>query len=285
VARQLRRRRQLALALVLGPPLLWLVGLYLIPLGLLLITSLWTWDGVQIVHTWTLDNFQLITSDPLPLTVFRRTLFVAVLVTLSSVILALPLAYFLVRYTSRWKNLLYLAVLIPLWTNYLVRVFAWKTILGDTGLLNSFLISSHVIKQPIDALLYSNNAVYITLLYIWLPYMVLPVYAAIDRIPPSLLEASSDLGARGWRTIVHVVWPLAFPGILAGSIFVFSLSMGDYITPEFMGNGSSFIGNLIATQFHDAGSPPYGAALSALPLAVLLVYLSVARRFGALEAL
>jgi ABC-type spermidine/putrescine transport system permease subunit I len=281
----LRRRRSLALAAVLGPPLLWLIGFYLIPLGLLLITSLWTWDGVQIVHSWTLDNFQLITSDPLPLEVMRRTLFIAALVTVTSGVLALPLAYFLVRYTSRWKNLLYLAVIVPLWTNYLVRVFAWKTILGDTGLLNSFLISIHVIKQPIDVLLYSNNAIFITLLYIWLPYMVLPVYAAIDRIPPSLLEASADLGARGWRTIAHVVWPLAFPGIMAGSIFVFSLSLGDYITPQFMGNGSSFIGNIIADQFHQAGSPPYGAALSVLPLGVLMIYLVVARRFGALEAL
>jgi ABC-type spermidine/putrescine transport system permease subunit I len=174
---------------------------------------------------------------------------------------------------------------MPLWINYLVRVFAWRTILGDTGLFNSFLISINLIRQPIDALLYSNNAVYITLLYIWLPYMVLPTYAAIDRIQPSLLEASADLGARGWQTLRHIIWPLAFPGILAGSIFVFSLSMGDYITPQFMGNGSSFIGNIIATQYHEAGSPPYGAALSVLPLAVLMLYLAVVSRFGALEAL
>jgi spermidine/putrescine transport system permease protein len=205
-------------------------------------------------------------------------------VTLSAIALSLPLAYFLVRYTSRWRNLLYLAVLLPLWSSYLVRVFAWKTILGSDGVLNTFLMDAHIIHQPIEAFLYSDYAVFITLLHVWLPYMVLPVYAAIDRIPVSLLEASGDLGARGWQTMLHVVWPLAFPGIIAGSIFVFSLTMGDFITPELMGNGSQFVGNVIADQFGTAFNYPFGAALSVLPLIVLGVFLTVARRFGALEA-
>jgi ABC-type spermidine/putrescine transport system permease subunit I len=181
--------------------------------------------------------------------------------------------------------LLYLAVLIPLWSSYLVRVFAWKTILGSSGLLNSFLLNLHIVNQPVEAFLYSNYAIFITLVHVWLPYMILPIYAAMDRIPPSLLEASGDLGARGWQTMLHVVWPLAFPGVLAGSIFVFSLTMGDFITPQLMGNGSQFIGNVIADQFGISGDYPFGAALSILPLLVLTIFLSVSRRFGALEAL
>jgi putative spermidine/putrescine transport system permease protein len=147
------------------------------------------------------------------------------------------------------------------------------------------LLSAHLVSRPVEALLYSNNAIYITLLHVWLPYMILPIYAAIDRIPVSLLEASGDLGARGWQTMRLVVWPLAFPGVLAGSIFVFSLSMGDFITPLLMGNGDQFVGNVIADQFGISGNYPFGAALSVLPLVVLTIFLLVSRRFGVLEAL
>jgi ABC-type spermidine/putrescine transport system permease subunit I len=285
IARPLRRWRPLGAAVLLGPPLLWMGVIYLAPLGYLLLTSVWTFANYNVVHQWTFDNYRQIFSDPVWLQVLRRTVFIAALVTLTEIALALPLAYFLVRYTSRWRNLLYLAVLIPLWSSYLVRVFAWKTILGTDGLLNTFLLDIHVINQPVEAFLYSNTAIYITLVHVWLPYMILPVYAAIDRIPVSLLEASSDLGARGWQTLWRVIWPLAFPGILAGSIFVFSLSMGDFITPLLMGNGNQFIGNVIADQFGVSGNYPFGAALSVLPLIVLTVFLAISRRFGALEAL
>jgi ABC-type spermidine/putrescine transport system permease subunit I len=285
VTRPLRRWRGLGAALLLGPPLLWMVGIYLAPLGYLLLTSVWTFSNYNVVHQWTLDNYRQIFEDPVWLQVLRRTVTIAALVTLTEIVLALPLAYFLVRYTSRWRNLLYLAVLIPLWSSYLVRVFAWKTILGTDGLLNTFLLDIHLINQPVEAFLYSNTAIYITLVHVWLPYMVLPIYAAIDRIPSSLLEASSDLGARGWQTMLRVVWPLAFPGILAGCIFVFSLSMGDFITPLLMGNGNQFIGNVIADQFGVTSNYPFGAALSVLPLVVLTIFLAVSRRFGVLEAL
>ncbi|HEX6506924.1 MAG TPA: ABC transporter permease [Chloroflexota bacterium] len=285
VTRPLRRRRYLALALVLGVPLIWILALYLVPLVFLLLYSFWQVVGFNVEAQWTLSNYQQIFADPVWFQVLFRTVVMATLVTLSAIVLALPLAYFLVQYTSRWRNLLYLAVLVPLWSSYLVRVFAWKTILGSDGVLNTFLIDVHVINQPVEAFLYSNYAVYITLLHVWLPYMVLPVYAAIERIPRSLLEASGDLGARGWQTMARVVWPLAFPGIMAGSIFVFSLTMGDFITPQLMGNGSQFVGNVVADQFGTAFNYPFGAALSVLPLIVLAVFLTVARRFGALEAL
>lgn len=285
VARHLRRHRVLKLALLLILPLGWMLGFYLIPLAFLLITSFWQVVNYNVAADWTLANYQTIFSDPVWTHVLLRTVVMATLVTLSAIALSLPLAYFLVRYTSRWRSLLYLAVILPLWSSYLVRVFAWKTILGGQGLLNTFLLDTHIISHPIQALLYSNNAIYITLLHVWLPYMIIPVYAAMDRIPPSLLEASGDLGARGWQTMLHVVWPLAFPGVLAGSIFVFSLSMGDFITPLLMGNGTQFIGNVIADQFGIAANQPFGAALSTLPLVVLIIFLVVARRFGALEAL
>jgi spermidine/putrescine transport system permease protein len=285
IARPLRRRRTVLLALLLGPPLAWMLFFYLVPLGFLLLTSFWQVVGLNVEARWTLDNYGQFFSDPLYFRVLLRTVLMATLVTVTTIVLALPLAYFLVRYTSRWRNLLYLAVLIPLWSSYLVRVFAWKTILGHDGVLNTFLLSIHVINQPVEAFLYSNYAIYITLVHVWLPYMVLPVYAALERIPPSLLEASGDLGARGWQTMLHVVWPLAFPGIMAGSIFVFSLSMGDFITPNLMGNGVQFVGNLIADQFGLSYNYPLGAALAVLPLAVLLVFLLISRRFSGLESL
>jgi ABC-type spermidine/putrescine transport system permease subunit I len=285
LTRPLRRRRGVALALVLGVPLLWMLGLYLLPLIFLFLYSFWQVVGFNVEAHWTLDNYRQIFAEPVWLQILLRTVIMATLVTASAIALSLPLAYFLVRCTSRWKNLLYLAVLVPLWSSYLVRVFAWKTILGSDGVLNTFLLDAHLIHQPVEAFLYSNYAVFITLLHVWLPYMVLPVYAAIDRIPPSLFEASSDLGAKGWRTMRSVVWPLAFPGIMAGSTFVFSLTMGDFITPQLMGNGSQFVGNVIADQFGVAFNYPFGAALSSLPLVVLAVFLTVSRRFGALEAL
>jgi ABC-type spermidine/putrescine transport system permease subunit I len=285
VFRQVRRRRWLLGTLTVLPPLAWFGALYLAPLIYLLVTSLWTNNAGIIERVWTLDQYRELTSDPLWLHVLERTVTIAALVTITAFVLAFPLAYFIARYTGRWRQLLYLAVLVPLWSSYLVRVFAWKTILGHDGLLNTFLLDTHIVHHPIDAFLYSNTAVYITLVHVWLPYMVLPVYAAIERIPPSLLEASSDLGARGFQTMARVVWPLAFPGVLAGSIFVFSLSMGDFITPNLMGNGTQFIGNVIADQFGIASNQPLGAALSMLPLVVLTAFLWLTRRFGVLEAL
>jgi ABC-type spermidine/putrescine transport system permease subunit I len=285
VFRRARRHRWLLLAMTLLPPLAWFGLLYLLPLAYLLITSLWTVNAGITEQIWTLDQYRELTSDPLWLHVLWRTVAIASLVTLTTFALGFPLAYFLVRYTTRWRQLLYLGVLVPLWSSYLVRVFAWKTILGHDGLLNSFLLATHIVRHPVEAFLYSNTSVYITLVHVWLPYMVLPIYAALERIQPSLLEASADLGARGYQTVARVVWPLAFPGVLAGAIFVFSLSMGDFITPQLMGNGTQFIGNVIADQFGIASNQPLGAALSMLPLSVLTVFLWLTRRFGVLEAL
>jgi ABC-type spermidine/putrescine transport system permease subunit I len=286
LARRLAGRQRLQLLLILGPPAAWMLILYLLPLAFLFLTSLWQVRDFNIVREWTLANYREIFARPVWLNVLLRTVLIAAGVTAISAIIAFPLAYYVARYTAaRWRYLLYMAVLAPLWSSYLVRVFAWKTILGRNGILNGFLISTGITSAPIDAFLYSDTAVFITFVHVWLPYMVLPIYAALERIPSSLLEASSDLGARGWLTFRAVIWPLAFPGVMAGSVFVFSLTMGDFITARLVGGGNQLIGNVIADQFGTAFNYPFGAALSSLALVVLFIYLFIAGRAGALENL
>ncbi len=286
IARRLSQRPRLQLLLLLGPPGGWMLVLYLLPLALLFVLSLWQVRDYNIVREWTLANYREIFARPVWLTVLLRTVLIAAGVTIVAALLAFPLAYYLARFASpRWRYLLYLAVLAPLWSSYLVRVFAWKIILGRNGILNGFLMSIGATATPIDAFLYSDTAMFITFVHVWLPFMILPVYTALERIPGSLLEASSDLGARGWLTFRRVIWPLAFPGVLAGSVFVFSLTMGDFITARLVGGGNQLIGNVIADQFGTAFNYPFGAALSSLALVVLFVYLFVAGRGGALENL
>jgi ABC-type spermidine/putrescine transport system permease subunit I len=286
IARRLAGRPRLQLLLLLGLPAGWMLILYLLPLAFLFLTSLWQVRDYNIVRDWTLANYREIFARPVWTSVLLRTVLIASLVTVTAAILAFPLAYYVARFAAaRWRYLLYLAVLVPLWSSYLVRVFAWKIILGRNGILNGFLMSIGVTSTPIDAFLYSDTAMFITFVHVWLPFMVLPVYSALERIPGSLLEASSDLGARGWMTFRQVVWPLSFPGVMAGSVFVFSLTMGDFITARLVGGGNQLIGNVIADQFGTAFNYPFGAALSSLALVVLFVYLFVAGRAGALENL
>jgi ABC-type spermidine/putrescine transport system permease subunit I len=286
IARRLAQRPWLQLLLLLSPPAGWMLLLYLLPLAFLFLLSLWQVRDYNIVREWTLANYREIFARPVWLTVLLRTVLIAAGVTVVAAILAFPLAYYVARIaTPRWRYLLFLAVLVPLWSSYLVRVFAWKIILGRNGILNGFLMSIGVTATPIDAFLYSDTAMFITFVHVWLPFMVLPVYTALERIPNSLLEASGDLGARGWMTFRQVIWPLAFPGIMAGSVFVFSLTMGDFITARLVGGGNQLIGNVIADQFGTAFNYPFGAALSSLALVVLLIYLLVAGRSGALENL
>lgn len=286
IARRLSGRPRLQLLLLLGLPGGWMLVIYLLPLAFLFLTSLWQVRDYNIVREWTLANYREIFVRPVWTLVLLRTVLIAGGVTIVAAVLAFPLAYYVARFASaRWRYLLYLAVLVPLWSSYLVRVFAWKTILGRNGILNGFLMSIGVTSTPIDAFLYSDTAMFITFVHVWLPFMVLPVYTALERIPGSLLEASSDLGARGWMTFREVVWPLAFPGVMAGSVFVFSLTMGDFITARLVGGGNQLIGNVIADQFGTAFNYPFGAALSSLALVVLFVYLFVAGRAGALENL
>jgi putative spermidine/putrescine transport system permease protein len=272
--------------LLLAPPLLWFLVIYLASLVLLLITAFWTINPftTQIVQAWNLDNFRIIVTDQTYWAIIGRTVIIAALVTITDAILAFPFAYYMARVASRRvQTLLFAAVLLPLWASYLARVYAWILILNHSGVLNWSLQS---IGLPPANIGYTNTAMWLVFSYIWLPFMIIPVYAALERIPESLLEASADLGARRWRAVRDVVMPLALPGVVAGSIFTFSLTLGDYITPILVGGASSnFIGNVVYANIGIANNVPFAAALTMVPVAIMAVYLTIAYRLGAFEAL
>ena len=272
--------------LLLTPPLLWFLVIYLASLVLLLITAFWTINPftTQIVQAWNLDNFRIIVTDSTYWAIIGRTVIIAALVTITDAVLAFPFAYYMARVASRGaQTLLFAAVLLPLWASYLARVYAWILILNHRGVLNWSLQS---IGLPAANIGYTNTAMWLVFSYIWLPFMIIPVYAALERIPESLLEASADLGARRWRAVRDVVLPLALPGVVAGSIFTFSLTLGDYITPILVGGASSnFIGNVVYANIGIANNVPFAAALTIVPVAIMAVYLTIAYRLGAFEAL
>ena len=273
-------------ALLLTPPLAWFVLIYLTSLVLLLITAFWTIDTftTQIVQAWNLDNFRVILTEPAYRLIIGRTVGLAALVTVTDAVLAFPFAYFMARVASRRaQTLLFAAVLLPLWASYLARVYAWILILNHSGILNWSLQS---IGLPPANIGYTIVAMWIVFSYIWLPFMIIPTYAALERVPESLLDAAADLGAPRWRAVLDVVLPLALPGVVAGSIFTFSLTLGDYITPILVGGaGSTFIGNVVYSNVGVANNVPFAAALSMVPVAIMVVYLLVAKRLGAFEAL
>ena len=271
---------------LLTPPLGWFVIVYFASLGTLLITAFWTIDPftTRIVRDWNLENFRIILTDSTYWSIIGRTVGIATLVTATDAVLAFPFAYFMARVaTRRVQTLLFAAVLLPLWASYLARVYAWILILNHSGVLNWSLQS---IGLPPANIGYTNTAMWLVFSYIWLPFMIIPVYAALERVPESLMEASADLGARRWQTLRDVVLPLAAPGVVAGSIFTFSLTLGDYITPILVGGASStFIGNVVYANVGIANNIPFAAALSMVPLGIMAVYLFIAYRLGAFEAL
>jgi putative spermidine/putrescine transport system permease protein len=238
----------------------------------------------EIEHIWTLDNYRTIFESSAYRTIALRTIGIAAAVTVADAILAFPLAYFMARLASgRSRTFLFVAVLLPLWSSYLIRVYIWRLILGNDGVLNWAMKG---IGLPPANIGYSNWAVWLIFTYVWLPFMVLPVYGALERIPESLVEASRDLGAGGFATFRRVVLPLALPGVVAGSIFTFSLTLGDYVTPLLAGGASSqFIGNVVYQSVGISNNVPFAAAFAAIPLAVMGVYLLIARRLGAFEAM
>jgi putative spermidine/putrescine transport system permease protein len=270
----------------LTPPGAWFVAIYLAALVVLFISAFWRLDPFtsQIVHSFTFQNFKTLFSDPTYRAIALRTIGIAAAVTLTDALLALPFAYFAARIAPRRTQAwLFVIVLIPLWSSYLVRVYAWRLILAQDGILNWALGKLGLGTVNIA---YSNWAVWIVFSYIWLPFMILPVWAAIERVPDSYLEASADLGARGATTFRRVLLPLVLPGIVAGSIFTFSLTLGDFITPTLVGGaGSDFIGNVVFRSVGVANNVPFAAAFATIPLIVMAVYLVIARRLGAFEAL
>jgi putative spermidine/putrescine transport system permease protein len=273
-------------SLLLTPPLAWFVIVYMASLVLLLITAFWQINPftTQIEQIWNVENFRIILTDPTYRLIVGRTVGLAALVTVTDALLAFPFAYYMARVASRrTQTILFAAVLLPLWASYLARVYSWILILNHSGLLNWSLQS---IGLPPANIGYTNVAMWIVFCYIWLPFMIIPTYAALERVPESLLEAAADLGARRWRAVLDVVLPLALPGVVAGSIFTFSLTLGDYITPLLVGGaGSSFIGNVIYSNVGIANNLPFAAALATIPVVIMAVYLLAARRLGAFEAL
>ena len=280
------RRPWLKLFALLVLPVGVFVAVYAASLGAMFVSSFWTSDSftAEIVHAWSLDQYRTIFSldDPTYLRIALRTIVMASAVTVADAILAFPLAYFMAKVAGRsTRAFLFVMVLLPLWSSYLVRIYSWTTILSSSGPLNWAL---NGVGLPDAQLAFTNTAMWIVFTYVWLPFMILPIYAALERIPGSLLEASRDLGARGPRTFRSIVFPLAFPGVVAGSIFTFSLTLGDYITPLLVGGpGSTLIGNIVSEQ--SSANLPFAAAYAMVPVAVMAAYIAVAKRLGAFEAL
>lgn len=277
------RHRWLKLGGLLTPPLLWFLIFYIGALAVLLVSAFWHLDVFtgKIVKEFGLQNFQTLLNDPVYRTITIRTVGIAAAVTVTDIILAFPLAYYAARMASaRSRNAILVAVILPLWANYVVRVFAWRLILSQGGFLSWLfgLVGLHVEVG------YSQWGIWLTFVYLWLPFTMLPIYGAMERIPGSFLEASSDLGAKGWLTFRRVVFPLIVPGIVAGSIFSFSLTLGDYIAPSLVGN-TKFIGNVIYDSVGVANNVPFAAAYALVPVAVMAIYMLIAKRLGAFEAL
>ncbi len=297
ISNYLYLRPGLVLALLLGPPLLYFLVVYLGSLLSLLLNSFFYLDGFtgRVVRQFSLSTYaQLFTKANLE--IFQRTTGMAAAVTIGDIILAFPLSLFMARYAGpRLKSLLYLAVLVPLWSSYLVRVYAWRLILAREGILT--WVIGHLGLQPaLDWLLslpyiggpslgLSSLGMFIAFCYVWLPYMILPIQTALERVPKSLEEASSDLGARPFQTFRRVVLPLVFPGVVAGSIFTFSLTLGDFVVPLSLGNSSPFIGTAVLSHQGTSGNIPLAAAFIMGPIVIMIVYLLIAKRLGAFDAL
>jgi putative spermidine/putrescine transport system permease protein len=284
VAALLWRRTWLRGLLTLSPPLAWFLVIYLASLVVMLVTAFWTVNPLTnaLVHSWNLQNFRDIFTATYE-RIIARTVGMAALVTVTDAVIAFPFAYFMARVaTPRVRNVLFTAVLLPLWASYLARVYAWIVILQQGGTVD-WTFGKLGLGAPHIG--YSNTAMWIVFSYIWLPYMIVPIFGALERIPDSLLEASSDLGGKGPVTLRRVVLPLALPGIVAGSIFTFALTLGDFITPILIGGaGSSFIGNVIYSNIGVAGNLPFAAALAVVPIVIMVVYLAGARSLGAFRA-
>lgn len=290
-------RPKVVLALLLLPPLLWFLVVYMGSLITMLINSFFYLDGFtgKVVHEFTFKTYAKL-LDPTNLQIFRRTTMMAASVTIACVIIAFPLSYYMARFASQgMKTFLYLAVTLPLWSSYVVRVYSWKLILAQEGIISWFARLIHLdwlldlylnlpgVGGP--SLSISATGIFIVFVYIWLPYMIIPIQTALERVPKSLIEASGDLGATPAQTFRTVLLPLAFPGVVAGSIFTFSLTLGDFIVPQLFGNSSFYIGKAVLTYQGTSGNIPLAAAFTMGPIVIMVAYLMIARKLGAFDAL
>ncbi|WP_169730228.1 ABC transporter permease [Chitinimonas koreensis] len=299
----LYRRSTLALLLLLVPPLLWFGVVYLGSLLALLLQSGYTFDDFTMAVTpdWTLDNFRALLDPRHPLfdaniDIVLRTLAMACAVTVAGAVIAFPIAYYMARYArGAWKGFFYVAVMLPMWASYIVKAYAWTVILARGGIVYWCVdtlgldgVLEAVLALPLvggTSLSTSHLGRFLVFTYIWLPFMILPIQAALERVPASLLQASADLGATPAQTFRTVILPLAFPGVVAGSIFTFSLTLGDYIIPSLVGPSGYFIGNMVYTMQGSIGNIPMAAAFTVVPIVIIGLYLTAARKLGAFDAL
>jgi len=278
----LYRRPRLQLGLLLSAPLGWLAIAYLGSLTVLFVAAFWRLDPftAEVVHDYGLQNFKLLWENDVYRTITVRTVAIAAAVTVTDAALAFPIAYYIAKVASpQTRNLLLVAITMPLWASYLVKVYAWRLILQEEGVLN-WALAPFGLHGPG----FGNVAMWLVFSYLWLPFMIIPIYAGLQRIPNSLLEASSDLGARTGRTFRSVVLPISLPAVLAGSIFTFSLRLGDYITPRLVSN-NQFIGNVVYDNVGVANNLPLASAFATVPVLIMIGYLLAARRLGAFESL
>jgi putative spermidine/putrescine transport system permease protein len=282
LAATLWRRPRLQLSLLLAGPVGWLVIAYLGSLAVLFVAAFWRLDTFsgEVVHDYGISNFETLWNNDVYRTIVLRTVLIAAAVTVTDALLAFPIAFYMAKVASRRvRALLVIAVVLPLWSSYLVKVYAWRIILAEDGILN-WALDPFGLSGPG----FGNVATWLVFSYLWLPYMVLPIYAGLERIPDSLLDASGDLGAGAGRTFRRVVLPLALPAVVAGSIFTFSLTLGDYITPQIV-SSTQFIGNVVYANVGVANNLPLAAAFATVPVVIMLFYLLGARRMGAFENL
>jgi len=291
------RHPNVLLAILLGPPLLWLGVIYLGSLFALLLQSFFSIDDYSglVNYEFTLATYRQLLNEA-NFDIILRSLLMAIVVTLFSVVIAFPIAYYAARYArGKWKAFFYLGVMLPLWSSYLVKIYAWKLILAKEGILTWLLAKLNLLwvldawlSLPViggNSLSVSYTGTFIVFVYVWMPFMILPIQAALERVPANLIEASSDLGGTPGQTFRHVLLPLALPGIVAGSIFTFSLTLGDYIIPQIIGSSRLFIGQAVYAQQGTAGNIPLAAAFTVVPIVIMGFYLWMARKMGAFDAL
>jgi putative spermidine/putrescine transport system permease protein len=282
LAATLWRRPRLQLSLLLAGPIGWLVIAYLGSLAVLFLAAFWQLDTFsgKVVHSYGIQNFETLVREPVYRSIVLRTVLIAAAVTVTDALLAFPVAFYMAKVAGpRMRALLVIAVIMPLWSSYLVKVYTWRIILAEDGILN-WALNPFGLHGPG----FGNVATWLVFSYLWLPYMILPIYAGLERIPESLLDASGDLGAGAGLTFRRVILPLALPAVVAGSIFTFSLTLGDYITPQIV-SSTQFIGNVVYTNVGVANNLPLAAAFATVPVIIMILYLLGARRLGAFESL
>ena len=283
VSAKLYSSAKLRLRLLIAAPLFWLSLVYVAALLALFVTAFWTMDSFtgEVRVQWNIDNFVQLFTDALYRTVTLRTLAIALSVTLIDILIALPIAFFMAKVASRrMRGILVISILMPLWASYLVKAYAWRSVLSNEGILQWLL-------RPLglDTPGYSLVGAALTLGYIWLPYVILPIFTGLEKVPQNILEASSDLGAKTWSTLRLIVFPMLLPAIAAGSIFAFSLTMGDYISINIVGGATQMLGNLVYTNVGTANNLPMAAAIAMIPVAIMFIYLTAIRKTGALDNL